>query len=71
MAWEFDSKPVATVKAKTASGAFITMPGVTTASITPENAAAQINKILAIGGKSILVNEHMTRTQAEGAVNNE
>lgn len=70
MAYVFETKPVATIKAKTVGDStVINVPGVTTASTTPTNAAAQINKILAVAGKEIGVSG-MTRTQVEEAVDN-
>ncbi|MBQ7454371.1 MAG: hypothetical protein IJS69_04905 [Selenomonadaceae bacterium] len=70
MAYVFETKPVATIKAKTVGDSTaINVPGVTTASTTPTNAAAQINKILAVAGKEIGVSG-MTRTQVEEAVDN-
>lgn len=68
MALVFDTKPVATLRGKSTSGDNITLAGVTTASITPANAAAQANKILAIGSQNILADTNMSRTQVEGAV---
>lgn len=68
MAYTFNTKPVATIKAKqVGESADITMPGVTTASTTPDNAATQINKILAVAGREISANG-MIRTQVEEAV---
>lgn len=68
MAYTFNTKPVATIKAKqVGESADIMMPGVTTASTTPDNAATQINKILAVAGREISANG-MIRTQVEEAV---
>lgn len=68
MAYTFNTKPVATIKAKqVGESADIIMPGVTTASTTPDNAATQINKILAVAGREISANG-MIRTQVEEAV---
>lgn len=72
MAWAFNAKPVATVKIEDASTADKTysIPGTTTANITPDEAAKQINRILDIGGLSAIVSTKMTRTQIEEVVNN-
>ena len=71
MALVFNTKPVAVIKAKqVGDSSAINIPGVTTASTTPANAATQINKILAIAGKEIGATG-MTRTQVEEAVDNE
>lgn len=71
MALSFNTKPVATIKARSTEGTLITTPGCTTENITPAQAAAQINKILAIGGKAIVADTHMTRSQFEEAVDDE
>ncbi|MBR0290175.1 MAG: hypothetical protein IJQ82_14455 [Selenomonadaceae bacterium] len=70
MALEFTNTNVATIKAKSTEGAFISTPGVTTDTITPAQAATQINKILAIGGKAIVADINMTRTRGEEVVDN-
>ncbi len=68
----FQTKPVATIKGRaTNSTDTVTINGVTTASTTPANAAAQINKILGIAGKSIAGDEYMTRVQTEEVVDDE
>lgn len=72
MALVFQQKPVATIKGKaTNSQDVYTINGVTTASTTLANAAAQINKILGCVGRSIAADENMTRALTEGAVDNE
>ena len=66
----FATKPVATITAKTVgSTEKTTVPGVTTATTTPDNAATQINKILSVVGKEIGTSG-MIRTQTEEAINN-
>ena len=64
----FTSKPIATIKAKNASDATdsISVPGVTTASTTPENAKAQIDKLLGVVGLAVST-AGMTRTITEEA----
>lgn len=71
MALTFNTKPVATIKARSTEGNYISTPGVTTASITPAQAAAQINKILALGGKTIVADGNMTRSQFEEVIDDE
>lgn len=72
MSLVFQQKPVATIKGKaTNSQDTYTINGVTTASTTPANAAAQINKILGCVGKSIAGDENMTRVSTEEVVDNE
>lgn len=69
MSLVFDTKPVAVIKGKSAdSTTNYTVPGVTTASTTPANAATQINKIFGIVGKAIAADENMTRTTVEEAI---
>ena len=66
MALAFNFKPTATLKAKSAnSNDMVTFTGVTIANTTPDNAAAQVNKILDIGGKAIVADTNMTRTQIQ------
>ena len=71
MALGFNSKPVATIKAKSATGSdMFTVSGCTTGNTTPENAATQINKLLNIGGQSIVADTNMKRIQTEEVVDN-
>lgn len=66
----FYDKPVATITCRQVGASEkLNLPGVTTASITPENAVAQINKILAIVGREAGL-AGMTRTRTEEAINN-
>lgn len=72
MALIFQNKPVATIKAKSATGqTMYTINGVTQASTTPANAAVQINKILDIAGFAVAADEYMTRTITEEVVDDE
>lgn len=72
MALMFNTKPVATIKAKkTGSSDFISMGGCTTGSISPEVAAAQMNKILTVVGQSVVADLNMSRTQTEEVVDDE
>ena len=67
----FNFKPVATLKAqRTSSDDMIAVNGITTASITPENAATQSNKLLSIVGFDIVANTKMSRVQTEEAIDN-
>ena len=71
MAWVFNTKQSSAVHAQLAnSTSMLVVYGCTTASTTPENAATQINKILDIGGKAIIVNEKMYRDSKEEATEN-
>ena len=72
MALTFNTKPVATIKARSTDASFISVPGCTTSNaLTPAQAAVQINKILAVGGKAIVADSHMTRSQFEEVVDDE
>lgn len=67
----FNFKPVATLKAqRTSSDDMIAVNGITTANITPENAATQSNKLLSIVGFDIVANTKMSRVQTEEAIDN-
>ena len=71
MAWTFVTKPVATLKAKAAdSNTVYSYGGINKDVDTPDNAAAQLNKILAIGGLSVVVDENLKLVNAKEAVNN-
>ena len=71
MAYTFEEKPVATIKAKIAGTTDeISVGGVTTGTTTVDNAVAQINKILDIAGKSVQAGG-MTRVRIEEATENE
>ena len=63
----FTQNPTAIIWAKTTEGEFLSIDGVTAASTTPENAAAQINKILDAVGLSI-VTDGMQRFTTEEAI---
>ena len=63
----FVFKPVATLKGKSSDGEALSVGGITTASITPANAASQANKILDIFGVSIVADKNMSRVQTEEA----
>lgn len=72
MSLVFQQKPVAVITGKsTTSTNTYTVKGVTTAAITPANAATQINKVFGLVGKAIAGDEYMTRTSVEEVVDNE
>lgn len=66
----FKEKPTAIIWAKDGdTGEFVSIGGITTGTTTVENAKAQLDKILGIVGKSVLV-DGMTRIRTEEATNN-
>ena len=72
MAYSFNFKSVATLKAKSATSTdMFTFQGVTTANTTPANAAAQVNKLLSIVDKAVVADNNMTRTIVEESVDDE
>ncbi len=68
MNYVFNIKQCATLKGKASTGEALSIPGITIANITPDQAAAQANKILAIGGKGIIPNRLMSRVQTEEVI---
>lgn len=72
MALAFNQKPTAVIKAKQFdSTAMHTFGGVTSGNTTPENAAAQINKLFALAGLSVVADVNtMTRDFREEVVDN-
>lgn len=69
MSFVFQQKPVATIKAMSATSTdMFTIPGVAATVTSADNAASQINKILAIGNKEIVADEYMSLTQTKEAV---
>lgn len=65
----FNLKPTAILCAKNNDGDFISIDGITTGETTPDNAAAQINKILGCVGKSVTT-ANMSIILTKEAVNN-
>lgn len=66
----FQNSPTASLWAKDAStGEFTSIYGITRDTTTPENAAAQVNKVLAIVGKQITT-DGMVRIKTEEATDN-
>ena len=71
MAFAFVDKPVATLKAKSAASTTIYSYGGINKDIdTPANAAAQLNKILAIGGLSVVADENMKLISVQEVADN-
>ena len=71
MAYAFNIKQCAVLKGKTNAGDAISIPGVTTANITPAYAAEQASKLLAVAGKSIVADKSMSRVQTEEVIDDE
>lgn len=71
MALAFVTKPVATLKAKAAdSNTMYSYGGINKDVDTPDNAAAQLNKILTIGGLSVVADTNMKVIPTKEAVDN-
>ena len=71
MAYEFNEKPIATIKAKVAGTTENINIAGTNPTSTPANAKAQIDKVLAIvGGGSVAV-EGMSRIRVAEVIDNE
>lgn len=69
MAFIFQDKPTATIKARSAtSDETFTINGVNATVTDADNAVAQINKILAVGGKEIATDSYMSLNISKGAV---
>ena len=71
MALVFNSKATATIKGLNSDGSKFSVPGCTTASITPAQAATQINKIFDIVGKTAVGDSNMSRCITEEVVDDE
>ena len=71
MALVFENRNVATLRAKSSDGSFISLAGVNPTETSPSNIAAQVNKVLYIGGKSVVADTNMTLDQKKGAVEDE
>lgn len=71
MALAFNTKPVATLKGKNSDGSSFSVPGITNGNITPDQAAAHLNKIFSIAGKTALADTNMSRSQVEEVVDDE
>ncbi len=71
MALAFNTKPVATLKGKMSDGSSFSVPGITTDNITPDHAANQVNKLYDIGGKAVVADMNMSRSQVEEVVDDE
>lgn len=68
MALVFQNKNVATLRAKSTEGNFISIPGVTPAESNPAEYPAQVNKILTLGGKAIVADLDMTVEMKKGVI---
>lgn len=70
MAYAFDNRPVATIKAKvTGTTDSVSVQG-TNPATTPENAKAQIDKVLAlVGGKTVQI-EGMQQVRVSEVIDN-
>ena len=70
MAYTFNEKPAATIKAHvTGTDDSVSVQG-TNPTSTPENAKAQIDKILAVVGSKTVDVDGMTRTRTSEAIDN-
>lgn len=70
MAYTFNEKPAAAIKAKiTGTENTVSVQG-TNPTSTPENAKAQIDKVLALVGNKTVAVEGMTRTRTSEVVDN-
>ncbi len=71
MSYTFITKPEATIRAKiTGTDGYVSVQG-TNPTSTPENAKAQIDKILALTGSRTIDVSGMTRTRTEEVVSND
>lgn len=72
MALAFNNKPITTIKARvTGTTENVAFAGCTADnSLTPADAATQMNKILAIVGKTVTADTNMVRTQVQEVVDN-
>lgn len=70
MAYTFNEKPVATIKAKVAGTAETLSVAGTNPTSTPANAKAQIDKVLAIVGGGSLAVEGMSRVRVAEVIDN-
>jgi len=71
MALVFQNKKTATAKLhETGKTSFISTPGVTPDENSPAAYATQINKVLDVGGKSVVADKYMTVTQVKEVIDN-
>ena len=64
------SKPVASLWTKTTDGSAVIINGVTRAETTADNIVNQVNKLMAIGGKSVVVDTATKRVSVEEVIDN-
>ena len=68
MALVFQNRNVATLRAKSTEGNFISANGVTPDETDPTVYPAQVNKILSLGGKAIVADLDMTVEIKKGVI---
>ncbi len=68
MALVFQNKSVATLRAKSVEGNFLSVPGVTPDETNPAVYPAQVNKILSLGGKAIVADLDMSVELKKGVI---
>ena len=78
MAWNWNSAPIGTLRGTSADSTAETkkrlnIQGISANAITstPEQTVATVNKILAIGGKEMLVDKELTYNMDNEVINNE
>lgn len=70
MALAFQKKPVARLTASLSDeDKTVSLEGITTANVTPEECVTQVNKIYAIGGRSIRTSTVMKITETKEVTN--
>lgn len=67
----FTNRNTGTLRAASSAGGFISMPGVNPDDNSPTNLVNQVNKVLAIGGKSVVADTQMTVDRKKGVVEDE
>lgn len=68
MALNFYAPQTATIRGRLQdSDQYLSIAGVTSGTTSVENAAAQINKLIIVGGKQMSADKYMTRTIKEEA----
>ena len=71
MAFTFQSKPTATIRAKSADSTdILSVAGVNRNETSGDNAATQLNKLLNIGGLSVVADKNMKKIVTEEVTDN-
>lgn len=70
MALVFENRNVAVLKVASSEGGSISMSGINPDDDSPTNLVAQVNKILAIGGKTAVADTSMTVERKKGVIDN-